>query len=125
MKLTFAAVGFGLIVGFSSLDIAAQSTVQDSVGTDVVLNSKPRAMYSEVARKKNFQGTVVLNVEFLSNGTIGRIEDATKKNRKKLIKYGLAGAAFDAAKKIRFEPATKNGIPITVFKTVEYHFNIY
>ena len=34
-------------------------------------------------------------------------------------------SALNAAKKIEFEPATKDGIAVTVVKTVEYAYGIY
>jgi protein TonB len=124
-KSTVAIFGFGLSIVFGSHNAAAQDTLQDSAQKDVVLTAKPRPAYTDVARKKEFQGTVVLRVELLSNGSIGQIEDVTKKHRKKLIKYGLTAAAIDAAKKIKFEPARRRGVPVTVMQTVEYNFNIY
>jgi hypothetical protein len=41
------------------------------------------------------------------------------------LPYGLTEQAMEAARKMRFEPAMKNGIPYSVTKLVEYPFTLY
>jgi hypothetical protein len=65
------------------------------------------------------QGVVKLNVVFLANGKIGSISPINN------LPFGLTEQAIESAKKMKFEPATRRGIPITVSKVVEYSFTIY
>ncbi len=81
--------------------------------------SKPRPGYTDQARRDNLQGTVVLRVTFQANAEIGPIQPT------KSLKDGLTDQAIEAAKGIRFEPATVNGNPVTTMKQVEYTFSIY
>lgn len=81
--------------------------------------SKPRANYTDAARNNQTEGTVTLRVTFLANGEIGNVS---------MVKYlpdGLAEQAIEAAKQIKFEPATLNGKPVTVTKQVQYSFSLY
>jgi TonB family protein len=81
--------------------------------------SKPKANYTEPARANNVQGTVTLKVTFLANGNIGTVVPI------KRLPNGLTEEAESAARLIRFEPAMKNGVPVTTTKTLEYPFIIY
>lgn len=87
--------------------------------TPLKIISKPRAESTEESRKNQVQGTVTLRVTFLADGTIGTISPVRG------LPDGLTAQAIEAAKKIRFEPATKDGKPITVVKLVEYSFTLY
>lgn len=81
--------------------------------------SKPRANYTDSARTNQTQGTVTLRVAFLENGKIGDVS---------IVNYlpdGLTENAIEAAKQIKFEPATLNGKPINVVKQVQYSFSLY
>ena len=69
--------------------------------------------------KDNFphaQGVVRVRVEFLASGEIGKVS----------LVSGLSGTlsedALEAAKKIKFEPAIKNGNSVSTIKQVEYNF---
>jgi TonB family protein len=85
----------------------------------VLILQKPRAKYTDAARKNLTQGTVSLKVEFLADGKIGDVKVV------KGLEGGLNEEAITAAKQIFFEPATRNGKPVSVVKTVEYNFYIY
>jgi TonB family protein len=87
---------------------------------------KPQASYTDEARQNNVQGTIVLQVVFLANGKIGDVTFVEEKsNGKKMKRYGLVAQAVKAAKKIKFNPATKDGVPINVTKNLSYTFTIY
>jgi len=81
--------------------------------------SKPRAQYTEAARSTDVQGTVILRVTFLANGTIGNI------NVIKGLSHGLSEQAIAAARRIKFEPARLNNEPVTVTKQIEFPFILY
>jgi len=65
------------------------------------------------------QGTVILRVQFMATGEIGEVQVVLG------LPYGATENATEAAKKIKFEPAFKDGKPITSVKLVTYSFTIY
>jgi TonB family protein len=83
------------------------------------ITSKPRAQYTDVAREQNVQGTVILQVTFSKDGSIGEITVIQG------LGYGPAEQAIAAARQIVFQPKQVNNTPVSVTKTVEYNFNIY
>jgi len=87
--------------------------------SDVKIISKPRPGYTDSARQANTQGTVLLNVTFLASGQIGSVVPV------KSLPNGLTEQAMAAARRISFEPAKENGIPVTVSKIIDYPFSIY
>ncbi len=86
---------------------------------DLSLQSKPRAAYTDFARFYEITGVVRTRITFLASGEIGSVIPITK------LPFGLTNQAVTAARSIRFEPAMKNGQPISVTKQVEYSFTIY
>jgi hypothetical protein len=85
----------------------------------VQLFTKPRPVYTEIARKNNYEGSVTMRVTFLANGGIGSVQPIDE------IPYGLTEEAIKAARKIVFIPAKRNGINISESKRVQYSFTIY
>lgn len=86
----------------------------------VKILDKPKAGYpSQHKGTICAQGKVVLRVTFLDSGEIGRISVISGMGN------GLTEKAVEAAKKIKFEPAMKDGKPVSVTKPVEYSFTIY
>ncbi len=75
--------------------------------------------YSREARKKKYQGVVVLSIVVTSEGKVTEI---------KIIKdpgEGLAEKAVDAVRKWRFKPAMKDGTAVTARVEVEVSFRFY
>jgi hypothetical protein len=85
----------------------------------------PEAEYSGEARGRMIEGWIRLRITFLDSGAVGDIfyvnESDSEKN---LSKYGLLKNAYEAAKKVEFEPAVKEGKPVTVTKVLQYDFNL-
>ena len=77
---------------------------------------KERAGYTPEARAHDVQGTVLLSVVFRVDGTITDIKVLHP------LPAGLTEKAIEAAQKIRFLPATKDGQPLSVRANVEYSF---
>jgi len=98
-----------------SLPLAAQ---------DKPVNTPPRVLrkvepeYSEEARKKKIEGTVVLQVVVSTNGR------ATDVKVMKPLDAGLDRNAIDAVQKYLFQPGTRNGEPVAVYATVEVPFRL-
>ena len=86
---------------------------------DIKIISKPRAQYTDAARNQGISGSIRLLIELSGDAKIKSI----------LVLRGLGGGltaqAIKAAKQIKFEPATKDGQPISVVKIIEYSFTIY
>ncbi|MBA2731430.1 MAG: energy transducer TonB [Acidobacteria bacterium] len=64
-------------------------------------------------------GTVVLRAVFSANGMVTNITTVSG------LPHGLTERAMEAAKKIKFSPATKNGRPVSQYIQIEYNFSLY
>jgi len=71
--------------------------------SEVEILSKPKPVYTEEARTLRIEGDVVLDVTFTAAGVLRVLAVATG------LGHGLDEAAIDAAKKIRFNPAKRDG----------------
>ena len=80
---------------------------------------REKAKYTEEARQNKIQGVVLLQVVFHVNGSITDIRVIRG------LPDGLTEKAIEAAKKIRFNPAVKNGAPVSVRGQLEFSFNLY
>jgi periplasmic protein TonB len=81
--------------------------------------AKPRASYTDEARKNQVQGTVRLRVTFSASGQITGVSAING------LPNGLTEQAIAAARQIRFTPEKRNGSAVSVVKTIEYNFNLY
>jgi TonB family protein len=80
---------------------------------------KEKAKYTDEARRNGLEGPVVLNVVFTADGSITNIQVYSG------LPDGLSEKAIEAAKKIRFDPAIKDGIPVSVRGNLEFNFSLY
>lgn len=81
--------------------------------------TKPQASYTDNARAAGITGTVRLAVLLGANGKVQNILKLSGAG------YGLDEQAFDAARKIKFEPKMKDGKPVSTVVIIEYAFSIY
>ena len=88
------------------------------VTTKARLAMKPEPSYTEEARQLGITGTVVLKCLFNSNGSVTNIETISG------LPHGLTQNAIEAAKKIKFLPATKDGKFVSMWMQLAYSFNI-
>jgi TonB family protein len=93
--------------------------VGKDVNKKVRLAMKPEPVYTEVARQNGIKGTVVLKCIFASNGIVTNIRIVSG------LPFGLTESAIDAAKKIKFLPAVKDGQYVSMWMQLEYNFNLY
>lgn len=102
------------------IDKKAKATISIQEDKPLRIIEKPRPAYP-VSEGGTIcvQGTITLRVQFLASGKIGKISPISE------LPYGLTEKAIEAAEKIKFEPAIKNGKPITVAKSVQFSFTIY
>ena len=97
-------------------DASAEKTQPNK--TPLKILAKRRAQYTDSARNAGIEGTLELLVGFSSDGTIKHVL---------LIKplgYGLDEQAVAAAKAMKFEPETENGVPISTVRPVSFGFHI-
>lgn len=83
------------------------------------LAMKPEPMYTEAARQNQITGTVILKVVFASNGDVTNIRTFSG------LPFGLTENAIEAARKIKFVPAVKDGKFVSMWMQLEYNFNLY
>jgi outer membrane biosynthesis protein TonB len=87
------------------------------VDSPLQIINQPKANYpKENGGSICVNGIVRLKVEFLEDATIGKISIISS------LPYGLNEQSIEAAKKIKFKPAMKDGKPIKVSKIIEYRF---
>jgi len=94
---------------FRSSEVTSRARVLD----------KPEPQYTEVARKNQVTGTVVLRVVFSSSGQVTNISVIRG------LPDGLSERAIAAARQIRFVPAMKDGRAVSMWMELEYNFNLY
>jgi TonB family protein len=91
----------------------------DEVTTKARVLAKPEPRYTEEARGAQITGTVVLRVVLSADGLIRHILVIRG------LPFGLTERAIEAARGIRFTPATIDGVPVSMFVQLEYNFNLY
>ena len=100
-----------LVVGMGQVPIIAQTSPSQNQSDEILRRAKSKVQptYPELARKMNIAGTVKIEVVVAPNGTV---KDARVVGGHPV----LAGAALDAAKKWRFEPAPVENTGVIDFK---------
>ena len=81
--------------------------------------SKPEPLYTEEARKNQVTGTVRLRVILNASGSVSGISPISR------LPDGLTEKAIEAARRISFKPAEKDGRKVSQYVQIEYNFNIY
>ena len=79
---------------------------------------REKAQYTREAKDNKIEGQVVLKVVFGADGQLGDIKVVQG------LPYGLTQSAIEAASKIRFEPAVKDGQPVSVRGSLEFTYNL-
>lgn len=100
-------------------DGVAEKAAADPNRTPMKIVAKPRASYTDRARRNGLSGTVTMAVVFAADREVKQILILSG------LGYGLNEEAMKAAKNIVFEPETENGKPVTVVKTIQYSFKVY
>jgi tetratricopeptide (TPR) repeat protein len=81
--------------------------------------SKPRPSYTDAGRQNNEQGTVLSVALFSADGTVGYVLPY------KGLKYGLTQQVLIVVTKVKFEPTTENGKPVSTVRRINYNFTLY
>jgi TonB family protein len=91
---------------FGSSEVQKQARLLDA----------PAAAYPDEAQAKKADGEVRLRMVLAADGTVRNIFPM------KPLPHGLTQAAIDAARKIKFTPAIRDGHPVSQFATLSYEF---
>lgn len=89
------------------------------VDTKVVISLRPPPRYTARARHNDTAGTVTLRLVLAASGGVTDIEVL------KGLPDGLTENAIEAARKIKFSPATKDGRPVSQRVIVFYTFTVH
>jgi TonB family protein len=84
-----------------------------------IMYSKPEPDYPRRARQNNTTGTVRLRMVLGADGVVRHLLVVRG------LPDGITEACLEAARKIKFTPAIKDGRPVSTAVMVEYGFNIY
>ena len=92
-------------------------------GNDVTQRAKIRKMtaptYTEEARAKRVEGTVVLTAVFCRDGKVTDVEVVEG------LPYGLTENAVETTRRIEFDPAEKDGEAVSQRFRRECHFSLF
>ena len=91
---------------------------QGGTATRPVITERRPAIYTEEAKVERVKGTVVMSALFSIDGKLSGLRIL------KGLPYGLTVAALQAAKAVRFQPATCNGKPIVTRGNLEFEFSL-
>jgi TonB family protein len=84
-----------------------------------VILKRPEPAYTQIARESGTTGTVRLRMVLASDGVVKNIFAVRR------LPDGLTEKAIEAARRIKFVPAMKDGRPVSQYVTIDYNFNIY
>jgi TonB family protein len=87
--------------------------------TRPVILYREKAERTEESRRRGIRGTVKLRAIFAVDGSVKDILVIEG------LEAGLSSKAIEAARKIRFKPATKGGQPVPVVLYLEYTFSLF
>ena len=80
---------------------------------------KPEPPYSEKARIAKYSGTVVLMLVVDAHGDVGEVSTVRP------LSFGLSEQAIRTVRTWRFQPATRDGMPVPVRVLVEVRFRLF
>ena len=95
-----------------------KASADENATTPVNILDKPRPEYTAEGRSLKIEGDVVLDMVFLSNGSIqvNRVVSG--------LGHGLDDAATRAAQQIKFKPARREGQPVDFPARVRIEFRL-
>jgi tetratricopeptide (TPR) repeat protein len=97
---------------------APNSEIAKSIVSEKDLTTKPKILtMPHIEHGSGYQGTARFRVLLIGNGKIGAVISLGSHK-------GLNSLGYDTTKKLRFTPATKDGKPVSVWKTIEYRVSI-
>ena len=117
MKLLAAAC----LIAASLVPVAAQEVYKAGNGVSLpVVVTKVNPQYTEDARNARIEGSVVLNVTILANGSVSDVKVARSLD----TTFGLDQQAVKALQQWTFKPGQKEGRPVAVNIDVAMTFTL-
>ncbi|MFH2011418.1 MAG: energy transducer TonB [Pseudomonadota bacterium] len=104
----------GSLINYSS---SARKSAINRTAPSFIINPKP--LYPTIAIKKKMEGVVLLRVEVLTDGGVGKIEVYKSSGHKILDE-----SALEAVKNWKFLPAKSNGVSIKVMAGIPIRFEL-
>jgi TonB family protein len=108
----------------SGKDPAQETQTAKPPSTKAKVKTKPQPPCPKEANERRVRATVVLRAIFSSTGEVTNINVAAVRPSDlpdDLVRQ-LSEESMKAAAKIKFEPATKDGHPASMYMQLEYHF---
>jgi protein TonB len=107
-----------------SVELQNLVKIQPSTGGEILVTQpkyaeNPKPLYPQEARKKGYEGEVILRVEVLSNGRVGQVE-VRKSSGYEL----LDRSALTTVKQWRFVPAKKGEVPVPLWVNIPVKFQL-
>jgi TonB family protein len=101
-----------------TLDLQIKLDQKGAVIISPIIVSRVEPVYSEEARQARYQGTVVLEATIHKDGTVsvGKVV--------RNLGLGLDENAIEAVNQWKFQPAMRNGEPVSVTVNVQVHFKL-
>ena len=121
------AQGIAVIDGYGAPYEPDAATVSDApekaltvreVDTRPFIAMRPEPAYTPDARSNQVEGVVLLKAVFAADGRVTNVQPIAG------LPHGLQEKAIEAAKKIKFIPAQKDGRFVSTWMQLEYHFNL-
>lgn len=81
---------------------------------------KPEPPYTKAARKKHLEGTLTFMIVVNPKGSVISVREVSKR-----LGDGLDESAAKTIRTWKFEPATRDGVPVAVRMRVEVSFKFY
>jgi periplasmic protein TonB len=103
----------------AALTVPAPEPVIVPASTRATSRRNPKPDYPTLAKRRGWQGKVLLEVEVLSDGTPGKIQVAASSGREV-----LDNAAIKAVKRWLFEPARRDNTPISTTLNLSIVFKL-
>ncbi len=107
-----------LLLLVPSLVAAGNPIVIDDTVTPPRLTNKVKPAYPEVLRLARKEGKVILQAVIAEDGSVEHVEVLRSSNA------GFEESAIEAIRQWRYEPATKDGKPISVYFTVVVEYEL-
>ncbi len=128
-SLSLLMLCFGLFVSINSQSNELKATndedcqgivfKQEEVSRKARITNRPAPEYTPAARRNRISGNVVLIIVLCRTGKV------TNAKVVQGLPQGLTESCLDAAKRIEFEPAEKDGQPASVKVRIEYNFDLF
>jgi protein TonB len=103
--------------GMAGGQVGGAIALPEDADAPVPLASNEKPPYPADARSAGKQGTVILRVVILADGSVGKV-DVMRGDEP------FASAAADAVKKWHFQPARHQGQPITIYQMITIPFRL-